>query len=286
MLSMTKGYLVTLPKRDVTSLPISESTNHATGFSGDPYTKLLWTADERGINFTVEMQPWPSSRGIPTHTDLSQRAYAAGEAWRTGQNQLTINAASRFFGFNRDLPASLFAEARTRYESVVQFLRSLGIDVIAIPFGQRLPLIDEYSLTDGILTLEYWQAVVTFRPTAVESVLGDLGWVKKHPDVVQWLSSGMEDAKRKTILPGDIILAIASRDECVDRYYADNDGKRLYAVAKERPWTKPSSAEEEGLACISSNEAVLDFGAYCLFQASDKGVGYKGERDPLHAEDE
>jgi hypothetical protein len=283
---MTKGDLVTLPKRDINSLPIGEPTNPATGFTGDPYTRLLWTADERGINFAVEMQPWDSSRGIPTHTNLSQRAYAGGEAWRTGPNQLTVTAASRAFGFNDNLGAEMVAEAAERYEAVVQFLRSLGIDVTAIPFGQRRTVKDEFAITDEMVTLEYWQAVVTFGPAAVEAVLSDPRWAREYPDVARRLSSAKEDSKRKIVLPRDIILAIASRDECVDRYYVDHDGRRLYAVAKERPWAEPSSAEAEGLACIPNAEALLEFGAYVLFQASDKGVGYRGERDPLRREGE
>jgi hypothetical protein len=137
MLSIEDGGLLTLPQGDLNSLPIGEPTNPAEGFPGDPNTRLLWTADERGVNFALEMQPWDSGRGIPTHTNVSQQAYAAGEAWRTGPDQLTVSAASRAYGFNDKLGVEMFAEAAVRYESAINFLRSLGIDVKALPFGLR-----------------------------------------------------------------------------------------------------------------------------------------------------
>lgn len=128
---------MTLPEGHLNSLPIGEPTNPSAGFGGDPDTRLLWTADQRGVNFAVEMQAWDSGRGIPTHTNISQQAYAGGEAWRTGPNHITISAASRAFGFNRELPSSVLAEAAARYDATVQFLRSIGLEVTAIPFGQR-----------------------------------------------------------------------------------------------------------------------------------------------------
>jgi hypothetical protein len=137
MLSSGDGGLLSAPQRDLGSLPIGEPPNPATGFRGDPATRLLWTADDRGINFAVEMQPWDSGRGIPTHTNISQQAYAGGEAWRTGPNHLTVSSASRAFGFNDQLSPELFAEAAARYEAAVGFLRSLGFEVTQLPFGTR-----------------------------------------------------------------------------------------------------------------------------------------------------
>jgi len=100
-------------------------------------TRLLWTADHRGVNFAVENQPWDSMRGIIAHTNISAQAYSAGEAWRTAVNELTLNAASRAFGFNRDLPIPLLEEARRRYEATMGYLRSLGMEIHGRPFGDR-----------------------------------------------------------------------------------------------------------------------------------------------------
>jgi hypothetical protein len=137
MLTAEDGGLLTLPQGELNALPIGEPTNPAAEFAGDPNTRLLWTADERGVNFATEMQTWDSGRGIPAHTNLSEQAYAAGEARRTGPNQLTMTSASRAYGFNDRLGVELFAEAAARYESAVSLLRSLGIDVTALPFGLR-----------------------------------------------------------------------------------------------------------------------------------------------------
>jgi hypothetical protein len=71
---------------------------------------------------------------------MSSQAYAAGEAWRTGENQLTISSASRAFGYNADImPAgsAAYLEALARYEAAILYLRNLGFDVNALPFGER-----------------------------------------------------------------------------------------------------------------------------------------------------
>jgi hypothetical protein len=38
---------------------------------------------------------------------------------------------------------------------------------------------------------QYWQAVVTFDPAAVEDLFGDPSWAKQYPNVVQRLSSSI-----------------------------------------------------------------------------------------------
>lgn len=129
------GHTATVMNGEVT---IGEQTFDLlpTGLLGDPATKLLWTIDDEGCHFIREDQPWDSARGMPSHTNLSLRAYAGGEAWRTGPNRVTINAASRAFGYNRDSPEML-AEAQARYEAAVRYMQALGLEVIALPFGTR-----------------------------------------------------------------------------------------------------------------------------------------------------
>ncbi len=68
---------------------------------------------------------------------ISTEAYSAGEARRIGVNELMLNAGSRAFGFNMDLPLSLLEEARRRYESTVEFLQCLGMQIHPRPFGER-----------------------------------------------------------------------------------------------------------------------------------------------------
>ncbi len=100
-------------------------------------TKLLWTVDDEGAHFVPESLPWDSMRGMPSHTSISDQAYFGGEAWRTGENELTINGASRAFGYNRDFPASLMAEGEKRYETASKFLRAMKLAVTARPLGTR-----------------------------------------------------------------------------------------------------------------------------------------------------
>jgi hypothetical protein len=125
---------VILGKGNINSLPI--------GARGDKATKLLWTIDDEGANFILEQQtlpggqPWGSGRGIPSHTNLGNGAYAGGEAWRIGPNKLLVSAASRAYGHNLGRSEQV-PEARARFEAAIQFLRDQGLEVEVIPFGER-----------------------------------------------------------------------------------------------------------------------------------------------------
>ena len=129
--------VVTVPANDLNSLPI--------GTRGDGQSVLLWTADDRGVNFVPEQTSWPTSRvsrlnpdtTIVPHTNLSRGAFAGGEAWRTGPGQITITPASGAYGYNAGLAEPLLEEAGLRYDAAVEFLRDLGVDVTALPFGPR-----------------------------------------------------------------------------------------------------------------------------------------------------
>jgi hypothetical protein len=136
----------------------------------------------------------------------------------------------------------------------------------------------QHSPRNEIMTLEYWQAIVTFGPAAVEAVLREPEWTNRYPELLASLASVPEAEKRKAVLPEEVLLAMAAREDCVDDFYADPDGSRLYAVRRRRPWAEPSSAETDGLLRIPSVDALRSYGAFCLFNASDRGIGYKGER--------
>jgi hypothetical protein len=53
----------------------------------------------------------------------------------------------------------------------------------------------------------------------------------------------------------------------------------MYAV--KRGWRDRSGAESRGHVRIPIQEALLTCGAFCLFMASDKGIGYRGEEGTL-----
>ena len=115
------------------------------GTHGDYETKLLWMIDDQGAHFVPEDMFWDSSRKRPSHTNISDSAYFGGEAWRTGPNEITINAGSGAFGYNRDYAKSLTGEALEAYKSAMQarfdraaeYFKDLGFEVKTIPLAER-----------------------------------------------------------------------------------------------------------------------------------------------------
>ncbi len=115
------------------------------GTRGDAKTKLLWTIDDQGAHFVPEKMDWDSSRGMPSHTNISDSAFFAGEAWRTGPNEITINAGSGAFGYNRQYAQSLTGEAleaykaamQARFDRAVEYFRQSGFEVKQIPLTER-----------------------------------------------------------------------------------------------------------------------------------------------------
>jgi WXG100 family type VII secretion target len=115
------------------------------GTRGDFDTKLLWTIDDQGAHFVPEHMLWDSTRKMPSHTNISDAAYFGGEAWRTGPNEVTINAGSGAFGYNRDYAKSLTGEAMERYvadmqarfDRAAEYFRQLGFEVRTIPLTER-----------------------------------------------------------------------------------------------------------------------------------------------------
>jgi type III secretion translocon protein HrpF len=131
------GFVTVGKHGDLNALPI--------GVHGDDSTKLLWTVDKEGAHFVPETKPWDSSRGIPSHTNISDDAYFAGEAWRTGTNEITINSGSRAFGYNWQTGNKLtgvkksayMAEMQNRYNRAVEYFESFGLKVKVVPLGER-----------------------------------------------------------------------------------------------------------------------------------------------------
>ena len=100
------------------------------GTHGDRKTKYLWTIDERGINIAREATPFPTPRGCLVHTNLSDRASIAGEAWFRPFNTVIINAGSGRFGDRAGI-------TRQEWQAAVDYWKSLGYRVKAVPFGER-----------------------------------------------------------------------------------------------------------------------------------------------------
>jgi hypothetical protein len=81
------------------------------------------------------------------------------------------------------------------------------------------------------------------------------------------------------VLPGEIVYEIAGSEKCRDDYFADPDGVRLYAVDRVQMESGPPAAEARGHIKFPNQLALEIYGPYCLFSASDKGIGYKGENE-------
>jgi hypothetical protein len=129
--------------------------------------------------------------------------------------------------------------------------------------------------------------LTAFGREAVETVLRDPRWTRAYSAVIEALQSKDELAKAETILPGDLVFAIAGRDECVFDFYGSPDGDRLYARYRHEVWPEPRAIDKEierqRLARIPSQEALGSYGAYCLFMAADNVYGRRGDRDPRAA---
>jgi hypothetical protein len=128
-----------LPESSLQTLPADDLGRLPRGSPGDRGTVLLWTADDRGINIIPEQTEWATSRGVVSHTNISESAYAGGEAWRTGPDSLVVTSASGAYGANlRTLSPAQYAQGASRFDAVIDFLRSLDLDVTALPFGHQV----------------------------------------------------------------------------------------------------------------------------------------------------
>jgi hypothetical protein len=134
------------------------------------------------------------------------------------------------------------------------------------------------------LALTHGQAVIVFGPEAVKAVLRDAEWIDRTPEVASRLRERDEITRSQTMLPGEIVYAIAGREDCIYDFYATPDGDRLFARHRHRQWTEPRAIdveiEKQRMTKIPAQEALLEYGAYCLFMAADNIYGRKGERDP------
>jgi hypothetical protein len=115
--------------------------------------------------------------------------------------------------------------------------------------------------------LRYWQALATFGSAAVEEVLAMPEWRDCFPQI------RMMPPNYDFLLPEEFVFAIATSKLCAYNFFADNDGKRLFAhpvadVAKSPPNLAASRR-------LSAAEALQLYGAKCLFDAVDGGVGVR-----------
>ena len=90
--------------------------------------RYLWTIDERGVNLAIETIPIiPSARGHIVHTNISEKAYIAGEAWFRQSDEIVINYGSGRFCSGKNAPS------QELMDNAVEYFRSLGYNVTVIP---------------------------------------------------------------------------------------------------------------------------------------------------------
>ena len=126
-----------------------------------------------------------------------------------------------------------------------------------------------------LTTLSYWHAVQTFGAEATDSVLKDPSWRVKFPEMVDGIQSQDLRTKNITLLPAEVLVAVAGREDCLYDFHADPDGIRLYASLRGQPPSLPFDVKDAVL--LPRQEALARYGASCLFRAADLGVGRKGE---------
>jgi hypothetical protein len=140
---------------------------------------------------------------------------------------------------------------------------------------------ERFALTHAALTLRYWQACVTFGKRSTGAVLGETRWLAKYARVIEGVREKDLRSSNDVVLPGEIVFEIAGEGHGDDEFYADPDAQRLYAVARRREGKEPSSADTDGLEKVATPEALLSYGAFCLFMSSDRSIGYRREKDEM-----
>jgi hypothetical protein len=93
--------------------------------------------------------------------------------------------------------------------------------------------------------------------------------------MVEGVSSNNLRTKNVTLLPEEVLVAIAGREDCLYDFHADPDGIHLYCSFRGQPLALPFNANDA--IRLSRQKALAEYGASCLFRAADLGIGRKGE---------
>jgi hypothetical protein len=121
---------------------MSGTSNVVYYLAGDDLGSTSLVLDSRGARWAKQhYYPYGEAVAVagtlPTNYQFTRgKAFAGGEFWRTGENEITVNAGFGAFGYNYKQP-DLIAQAIQRYDTAVSFFRELGLTVTAIPAGKR-----------------------------------------------------------------------------------------------------------------------------------------------------
>lgn len=128
------------------------------------------------------------------------------------------------------------------------------------------------NLAEEKLCLKYWQAVDTFGQLAVDSVINDPDFCLKYPKLVKKINEVDSLSLSGIILSGEIIYEIAGYPKCLYDFYVGPKRFCLYPSVRGEDYRK--YIKISGVKKISTQQALLKYGARCLFEAIDVGCGF------------
>jgi hypothetical protein len=124
------------------------------------------------------------------------------------------------------------------------------------------------------IKMRHWKARTTFGEDVVERAISDPYWRDQYPELYRQLESPNKRLRFDAVLPEPMVLEMAKNGIFV--YEADLDGVRLYCLGvKGTTKTRP-------VRLLSVLEAIQEYGSECVFEATDKSVGYKWMVDSLN----
>jgi hypothetical protein len=137
------------------------------------------------------------------------------------------------------------------------------------------------------LTLRYFQAYHLFNRDQLDAVMNRSQWAAKYPEIIATWKCNDTRESGWVLLPAEIVLTLARQCECVGDLYADADGKTLYIVPHgSRPSRSYKAASgkmvvEDILDAMkmSTEQAMLEYGADAVWLAQEYGTSERGERD-------
>ena len=126
------------------------------------------------------------------------------------------------------------------------------------------------------------QATVVFGEEALEAVLSAPKFAEKYPALARRLKAINRQQYGHTVLPGEVVFEIAGQPACRYDFYTDEGKDKLYAILRGEDFEK-TLAPFYGLGKVNKvpvQQALLEYGIWCLFKAADVGIGYKNESGP------
>jgi hypothetical protein len=115
--------------------------------------------------------------------------------------------------------------------------------------------------------MRHWKARTTFGEKVADRIISDPRWQEQYPDLYKQLNS--PDERFEAVLPEPMVLEMSK--DGIYYYRASQDGQVLFCHGYVgEPPTKTGRF-------LSALEAIQEYGSECVFLATDKSWGYKGD---------